>query len=116
MSEAIFGFVGVLVGAMTTVVLDVLRSSGERKRERQEALREACAAFTSVLAQIDLQSSAIRHTATDEAQSTRASDGRGRLPELQVQARRAYETLRLLLESQDTQESGRMVLRHSWSL
>jgi non-ribosomal peptide synthetase component F len=109
MSEAIFALVGVALGSLTTVAIELMRSRAESRREVREALRVAAATFTTTLAQIDLQSSAVREPDRREA-------ALARLPDLQVQARGQYETLRLLLTQESTQRAARLVLRHSWAM
>ena len=109
MSEAIFALVGVIVGSLTTIAIEVLRSRNEQHQRRTDALRTASAAFTSTLARIDLLSSAVKDL-------ERREEALQELRRLQIQARSEYETLRLLLESKATQQAGRMALRHAWAL
>jgi hypothetical protein len=109
MSEAIFALVGVALGSLTTIAIELMRSRAENRRELRDALRAAAAGYTTTLAQIELQSWALEDPQRRDA-------ALARLPELQVQARGQYESLRLLLTSEQTQRAARMVLRHSWGM
>jgi hypothetical protein len=108
-SEAIYALLGVLIGSLTTIAVELMKSRSQRDQHRNELVRVACAELTSTLAQIDLYSSAVRD-------SVRRDAAIQRLGELQVEARAKYETLRLVLDSKETQESGRMALRHAWAM
>ncbi len=109
MSEAVFALLGVLFGSLTTIAVESMRSRREQHQRRTDALRVACAAFTSTLARIDLLSSAVKDSGHRDGVLQQLRD-------LQLQARSEYETLRLLLDSEATQRAGRMALRHAWAL
>ncbi|MGH9190443.1 MAG: hypothetical protein ACRD0Q_10500 [Acidimicrobiales bacterium] len=110
MIVALFAFIGVLVGSLTSIALEVWRSSSDRKARRADALRVASAAFTSSLTRIE------RIAPQLVLQEARKDELIDQLRGLQVQAAAEYEVLRLLLRSLQTQEAGLKTLRFAWTL
>jgi hypothetical protein len=99
-----------LIGSITTVIIEYIRSRDDRNRRRIEALRLSAAAFTATVAHIELLAAAVIFDNEGRADVLR------HLGELQRQARAEYEVVRLLLVRGATQETGLKVLRRAFQL
>lgn len=109
MAAAVFALVGVLIGALSAFGLELVRGRIEDRRLRQEALRFACADFTSSISHmwnLDLELKA--NPADPKLTSA--------IRETFWEARMHYERLRLTVASARVQKEARYVLRYAYGL
>lgn len=109
MSEAIFALAGTALGIIGTLAVDLIGYQREAHSLKKSALRAACVEFMAAIEQL-------RHLAYELHRDLSDEDLRSRTLETHMQARAAYERLRLTASSVRTQEAGRYVLRYAYGL
>lgn len=110
MTAAIFALAGTLIGVLGTLAVELARGRTESKHSHREALRLACADFTTAVARtVNL---AIELKDLDSTDSTHIN----KMREAHRETRVCYERLRLIAGSRDVQEAGRRVVRYSFGL
>lgn len=112
LTVAIIAAGGVIAGSVLTFAFDFIRGRSQRRYEDQaeyrRSLRDASA---------DLAASLTTYTWTAANVGSSPTQGqRAEIDQLHQQARIAYERVRLLSDSVEVQEHGRMALRHAYAI
>jgi hypothetical protein len=106
---AIFALAGTLLGVLGTLAVELTRARAGDVRARREALRLACADFTTAVARM-------RNLAIDLMRKPGDVELINAMSEAHRDARAHYERLRLTATSKDVQRAGRHVLRYAYGL
>ena len=101
----IFVLAGGLVGIGGTLAAELLRARNAERSEQRKELRSASADFSGSLVRMS-------HLAWVLSQRPNDSVILERLAELNEEGRASFERLRLLSDSWELQEAGRLALRH----
>ena len=109
MVAAIFALAGALIGVLGAFVVELVRTRTENLRLRQEALRLACADFTTAVAR--MWNLAVELTAKPADIELANS-----FHEAHREARMHYERLRLTAASGNAQKAARYALRYAYGL
>lgn len=108
MLAAIFALVGAALGVLGTLVTEVARGRTEQNRSHQEQLRNACADFTA--ATMTMRELAINVIYSRDTISWE------QINDAVLDARVAYERLRLISTSVEVQSAGRHALRYNYGV
>lgn len=106
---AIFALAGTLVGVLGTLAIELTRTRAYNTRARREALRLACADFTSAVART-------RNLAIELRNHPGDADRIDALRNANREAREHFERLRLIAVSPEVQKAGRHVTRYTYGL
>jgi hypothetical protein len=109
MTAAIFALAGTVLGVLGTLAVELVHARTENLQARREALRLACADFTTAIA-------LTRNLAIEVMKGPGGNELTISLNEAHREARAHYERLRLTAASLEVQTSGRRVLRYAYGL
>jgi hypothetical protein len=109
MTAAIFALAGTLLGVLGTLAVELTRTRAGDVRARREALRLACADFTTAVARM-------RNLANESMRNRAGAAQIDLMREAHREARVHYERLRLTATSREVQKAGRHVLRYAYGL
>lgn len=109
MSQALYVIAGGLIGILSTIITDILRTRREQSSRRSESLREVSANFTSQISRTRRYSLTIRH-------ERRAEEFWPLWDAAFTEARSCYELLLITAESISVQRAARHVLHYAFWL
>jgi hypothetical protein len=110
MSQALFAVGGAVLGVLSTLVTELVRSRGQDRSAWRQELRSVCVAFAEEITRLRDLSYELRRTPEDPDLRKAATDAHTR-------ARGLMERLRLTSDSPATQEAARWLVHcayHQW--